>query len=118
MHFQVYSGGAPVNPYNGSSLINGYSWPVAGSGWISQEYGCVAPAFYYITQCGNGKSFHSGLDIAASAYTPVTAAADGEVVFRGCRGGLGYVIIIDHGGGWQTWYPHLVTPSGQVYGYC
>lgn len=119
LHFQVYNGGSTVNPSNGSGIINGYDWPISGGiGWISQGYGCVAPANYYLTQCGNGKSFHSGLDIAASAYTPVIAADDGEVVFRGCRGGLGYVIIVDHGGGWQTWYPHLVTPSGQVYGYC
>lgn len=120
IHFQVYSGGSTVNPYNGSGIINGYDWPLAGgAGWVSQSYGCVAPAWYYITSCNGGRnSFHSGLDIAASAFTPVVAVADGEIIFRGCQGGLGYVVIIDHGGGWQTWYPHMVTPSGQVYGYC
>ena len=48
IHFQVYSGGSTVNPYSGSGIINGYSWPLAGgAGWISQSYGCVAPAWYY-----------------------------------------------------------------------
>lgn len=121
IHFQVYRNGSTVNPSaGGTSLINGYSWPLlGGAGWISQSYGCVAPAWYYAVKCNGGaNSFHSGLDIATSAYTPVIAAADGNVIFKGCQAGLGYVVVVDHGGGWQTWYPHMVTPEGQVYGYC
>lgn len=121
IHFQVYRNGVTNNPSaGGSSLINGYTWPLLGGvGYISQAYGCVAPAYYYLTSCAGGsKSFHNGLDIAASAYTPVVAAADGVIIYRGCRGGLGFVVVVDHGGGWQTWYPHMVTPSGQVSGYC
>lgn len=121
IHFQVYRNGSTYNPSaGGSSLINGYTWPLLGGvGYISQSYGCVAPAYYYLTSCAGGsKSFHNGLDIAASAYTPVVAAEDGVIVYRGCRGGLGFVVVVDHGGGWQTWYPHMVTPSGQVSGYC
>ncbi|MCA9328788.1 peptidoglycan DD-metalloendopeptidase family protein [Candidatus Saccharibacteria bacterium] len=120
IHFQVYHNGVTTNPYVGGSLINGYSWPLLnGVGWISQSYGCVAEYWSYATKCNNNQnSFHNGLDIAASAYTTIVAAADGEIVFKGCRAGLGYVVVIDHGGGWQTWYPHQVTPEGQVYGYC
>lgn len=121
IHFQVYRSGSTVNPSaGGTSLINGYLWPLSGGvGYISQSYGCVAPPWFYLTKCNGGaNSFHTGLDIAASAYTPVVAAADGNVIFKGCRGGLGYVLVVDHGGGWQTWYPHMVTPEGQLYGYC
>lgn len=121
IHFQVYRDGSTVNPSaGGTSLINGYSWPLSGGvGYISQSYGCVAPAWYYAVKCNGGQnSFHSGLDIAANAYTPIVAAADGEVIFKGCRAGLGYVVVVNHGGGWQTWYPHMITPEGQVYGYC
>ncbi len=121
IHFQVYRNGSTVNPSaGGGSLINGYSWPIAGGGgYISQSYGCVAPAWYYATQCNGGQnSFHSGLDIATSSGTAVLAAADGQIIFRGCRAGLGYVVVVDHGDGWQTWYPHMITPDGQVYGYC
>lgn len=121
IHFQVYHNGVTQNPYAGGGIIiNGYDWPLLdNAGWISQSYGCVAPPWYYATQCNGGQgSFHSGLDIATSAYTPVIAVADGEIIFRGCRAGLGYVVVIDHGGGWQTWYPHMIAPSGQVYGYC
>lgn len=121
IHFQVYRDGSTVNPSaGGSSLINGYDWPLGGGvGYISQSYGCVAEYWAYATKCNDGQnSFHNGLDIAASAYTPIVAAADGEVIFRGCRSGLGYVVVIDHGGGWMTWYPHQITPEDQVYGYC
>ena len=121
IHFQVYQNGSTVNPSaGGSTLINNYLWPLSGGvGWISQPYGCVAPAWFYSVKCNGGQnSFHSGLDIAAPAYTPVVAAADGSVIFKGCRAGLGYVVVVEHGGGWQTWYPHMITPSGQVYGYC
>lgn len=121
LHFQVYRNGVTVNPSaGGSTLINGYQWPLFGGvGYISQSYGCVASPWYYLTQCNGGAgSFHNGLDIASSAYTPIVAAESGEVIYKGCRSGLGYVVVIDHGGGWQTWYPHQVTPDGQVYGYC
>jgi septal ring factor EnvC (AmiA/AmiB activator) len=121
LHFQVYRNGSTVNPSaGGSTIINGYAWPLFGGvGYISQSYGCVAAPWYYAVQCGGGSgSFHSGLDIAASAYTPIVAVESGEVIFKGCRAGLGYVVVVDHGGGWQTWYPHMVTPEGQVYGYC
>jgi septal ring factor EnvC (AmiA/AmiB activator) len=121
IHFQVYRNGSTTDPYaGGGSIINGYQWPLLnGGGYISQSYGCVAPAWYYSVKCNGGSnSFHSGLDIAANAYTPIVAAQSGNVIFKGCRAGLGYVIVVDHGGGWQTWYPHMVTPDGQVYGYC
>jgi septal ring factor EnvC (AmiA/AmiB activator) len=121
IHFQVYRNGTTVNPSaGGATIINGYAWPLFGGvGYISQSYGCVASPRYYVTQCNGGAgSFHNGLDIAASAYTPVVAVESGEVIFKGCRGGLGYVVVVQHAGGWQTWYPHMVTPEGQVYGYC
>lgn len=123
IHFQVYNQGSTVNPYaGGGSMINGYTWPLPnspGGSNITQSYGCVAPAWFYRTQCNGGQnSFHNGLDIRGNAYDPVVAAADGQIIFRGCRAGLGFVVVVDHGGGWQTWYPHMITPEGQVYGYC
>lgn len=123
IHFQVYRSGSTQNPYaGGGSLVNGYIWPLPrsnGASDITQSYGCVAPAGYYGTSCNGGQnSFHSGLDIRGNAHDPVVAVADGDIIFRGCRAGLGYVVVVDHGNGWQTWYPHMVTPEGQVYGYC
>ncbi len=52
--------------------------------------------------------FHAGIDIGASSYREVTAAADGEVVYARASGnGLGNVVVIRHGHGLQTVYAHL-----------
>ncbi|MBZ5576770.1 MAG: M23 family metallopeptidase [Acidobacteriia bacterium] len=55
---------------------------------------------------GEGE-FHTGVDISAPAGTPVRATADGVVSFSEWRGGYGRLVIVDHGGGIQTYYAHL-----------
>ncbi|MEM9809851.1 MAG: M23 family metallopeptidase [Pseudomonadota bacterium] len=54
-----------------------------------------------------GGSFHHGIDFAAPRGTDVYAARDGKVIFRGRRKRFGRLVIIDHGGGVQTYYAHL-----------
>lgn len=50
---------------------------------------------------------HEGTDYAAPPGTPVYAAGDGRIRFRGQKGGYGNVVEIDHGGGFATVYGHL-----------
>nr|WP_302597702.1 peptidoglycan DD-metalloendopeptidase family protein [uncultured Cellulosilyticum sp.] len=69
--------------------------PLNGGGTISSTYG------------SRWGSFHYGLDFAASAGTPIYAAASGKVIYSGYNnGGYGKLIIIDHGNGYQTYYAH------------
>lgn len=49
---------------------------------------------------------HFGIDIAAEPGRRVVAAASGEVTYAGWRGGYGLLVVIDHGGGLETWYGH------------
>lgn len=50
---------------------------------------------------------HKGLDFGASTGTPIKAAAEGTVTFAGWNsGGYGYLVIISHGNGVQTYYGH------------
>lgn len=50
---------------------------------------------------------HKGVDYAARTGTPVKAAGDGEVTFKGRKGGYGQVLIIKHGDHYETVYAHL-----------
>ena len=53
-------------------------------------------------------SFHKGVDITAPTGTNVRTTADGVVVqAEMVAGGYGRLVIIDHGGGFQTYYAHL-----------
>lgn len=51
-------------------------------------------------------SAHTGLDIATSKGTPIVAAASGTVTFAGYKGSYGYLVVISHANGVQTYYGH------------
>ena len=62
-------------------------------------------------------SSHTGLDIAASTGTPIVAAAGGTVTFSGWKGSYGYLLVITHSNGVQTYYGHcnkLYASYGQT----
>lgn len=50
--------------------------------------------------------YHTGLDMAKSFGSPIKAADGGTVVFAGWSGSYGYMVEIDHGGGFTTRYAH------------
>jgi murein DD-endopeptidase MepM/ murein hydrolase activator NlpD len=71
---------------------------------------------------------HRGVDFAAATGTPIYAAGDGVLSYRGRKGGYGKYIRIRHAGGYNTAYAHMsrfrkgVTlgsrvRQGQVIGY-
>lgn len=70
-------------------------------GWISSGFG------YRTSPFTGRREFHRGLDIASREGTPVVAPADGVVTFAGRKGGLGNLVVIDHGYGKVTRFAHL-----------
>ncbi|MCK5395482.1 MAG: peptidoglycan DD-metalloendopeptidase family protein [Gammaproteobacteria bacterium] len=52
---------------------------------------------------------HRGVDYAAKRGTPIFAAGDGKVIFKGKKGGYGKVMILQHGTKYTTLYAHLKT---------
>ena len=50
---------------------------------------------------------HRGVDYAAPTGTPIRAAGDGKVLFRGVQGGYGNTIILQHGSNITTVYGHM-----------
>jgi len=76
-------------------------WPVDGH-LIMSSYGSRTDPF-----SGEG-AFHKGVDISAPTGMGVRATADGIVVHAEfASGGYGRLVVIDHGGGMQTYYAHL-----------
>lgn len=53
-----------------------------------------------------GREFHTGIDVAADRGTPIRASNSGTVTFAGRRGNYGNLVIINHGGGFETYYAH------------
>jgi murein DD-endopeptidase MepM/ murein hydrolase activator NlpD len=75
-------------------------WPVAGR---------LMDGFARRTDPFSGEgSFHKGVDITAPTGTSVRTTADGVVVqAEMVAGGYGRLVIVDHPGGFQTYYAHL-----------
>ncbi len=80
---------------------------------------------YYLRPIDGGRKTqvlhgYNGVDLAATAGTPVYASADGVVIVArsyGYNGGYGEYIAISHGNGTQTLYAHLsrvLVSSGEV----
>ena len=69
-----------------------FLWPTVGQ--ITSPFG------------KRGREFHSGIDIAQSKGAPVRASNSGTVTFAGWRGGYGNLVILNHGGGIETYYAH------------
>ncbi len=58
---------------------------------------------------------HLGVDYAAPYGTPVQAAADGKIIFMGRKDDYGNLIVISHGGAYQTFYGHLQSFAKNLY---
>lgn len=71
-----------------------FAWPVRGA--VIADYGS-----------GEVGRRNDGVNIAAPAGTPVRAAADGEVVYRGSElDGFGNLLLVKHANGYVTAYAH------------
>jgi murein DD-endopeptidase MepM/ murein hydrolase activator NlpD len=50
---------------------------------------------------------HKGVDYAAASGTPIKAAGNGKVIFKGVKSGYGNVVILQHGQQYSTLYAHM-----------
>lgn len=88
-----------------------FRWPCRGV--ITSYFG------YRNTGIPGASTYHKGLDIANGYGTSIYASDGGTVTHSGWMGGYGYLVIIDHGNGYKTYYAHnsslLVSVGQHVY---
>jgi len=82
-------------------------WPVVGH--VTSGFGGR-----YQPMGGNSWENHQGLDIAVPVYTDVKATGGGIITTAGYSGGYGYLVIVDHGMGIETYYAHNYELSVSV----
>ncbi|MET0932888.1 MAG: M23 family metallopeptidase [Mycetocola sp.] len=80
-------------------------------GYISSWYG---PRPILCGGYGCSVSFHAGIDFANACGTAMKAVAPGVVTSARNDGAFGYRVIIDHGGGVQSYYGHMQAGSFRV----
>jgi len=102
----------PAPPSTQAPSAGGFIWPVSGT---------------FVSGFGmRWGRMHEGVDITAPFGAPVFAVAAGTVKEVGWHGGWGNLVVVDHGGGLETYYAHnssfavaVGTPvsQGQVIAY-
>lgn len=92
---------------SGASLEAG---EISLSGWVRPAAGPITDNFgYRVSPTSGASTYHQGTDIGAYCGAPIYAASGGTVVYAGWNGGYGNFVLIDHGGGVQTAYGHIVS---------
>jgi len=74
-------------------------WPAEGR--ITSRFG------YRVHPLRFSSEYHSGVDIANDAGTPLLVTADGVVRHTGWISGYGIAVLVDHGFGYSTLYGHM-----------
>lgn len=88
-----------------------FRWPCSGR--ITSRFGYRNLSYSYAS------TNHKGIDIANRYGTAVCAADGGTVTYAGWMSGYGYLVRINHGNGYETYYGHnsslIVSVGDKVY---
>lgn len=92
-----YGAGYCGEVYEGAIGIGSFIWPTVATNLSGYDY---------------SPTLHPGIDIAGAEGNAVFATDSGVVVYSGwSQYGYGYLIVLDHGNGWQSAYAHLSAVS-------
>lgn len=88
-----------------------FRWPCSGN--VTSRFGYRNLSYSYASK------YHEGIDIANRYGTAICAADGGTVIYAGWMSGYGYLVQVDHGNGYVTYYGHnsslLVSVGQHVY---
>ena len=93
---------------SGGNLVteSGFLRPISGR--ITSNYG------YRVNPVTGEYKLHKGIDYAGNYGDPIKASKSGVVEYSGWISGYGNTIILGHGNGVQTLYPHAQTLNVSV----
>jgi murein DD-endopeptidase MepM/ murein hydrolase activator NlpD len=92
---RFYGGGHCGDVYEGAFGTGTYVWPTIDRSIVGYNY---IP------------NVHPAIDIGGYEGNAIFATDSGVVVYAGWSDyGYGYLIVIDHGNGWQSAYAHLIS---------
>lgn len=89
--------------------VGGFAWPALGT--ITSRYGMR------FSPIDGRYRLHAGIDLGVSTGASVVASKDGQVVRAEFDRVYGWVVVIDHGGGYRSLYGHnsrLFVQTGQM----
>ncbi len=90
---RYYGAGSCGSVYEGAVGTGSFVWPTTDHTISGNQY---------------NPNVHPAIDIGGQLGNPVYAADTGVVVYSGWSDfGYGYLLVIDHGNGWQSAYAHL-----------
>jgi murein DD-endopeptidase MepM/ murein hydrolase activator NlpD len=93
---RYYGEGSCGSVYEGAIGNSTFIWPTVGRDISGYGYSGI----------------HPGVDIGGALGAPIFSVDNGVVVFAGWSDyGYGYMVVIDHGNGYQTAYAHLSAVS-------
>jgi len=81
-------------------------WPIRG--WLTSGFG------YRNSPFTGQREMHQGIDVATRFGSPIKATAAGIVTYSGRDGGLGNVVVVEHGYGYCTRFGHMSETKVKV----
>lgn len=95
------------NPYLGPGACSGILYGNVGTGTFTWP-----TTAHHLSGYDYTPPVHNGLDFDGDFGSPIYAADSGVVIYSGWSDrGYGNLVVIDHDGGWQTYYAHLLDGS-------
>ena len=92
------------NSYLGPGACSGILYGNIGTGTFTWP-----TTAHYLSGYDYTPPVHNGLDFDGDFGSPIYAADSGVIIYSGWSDrGYGNLIVIDHDGGWQTYYGHLL----------
>lgn len=127
---------APTNPADPTSSTTAPTSPTGstGSGGGGSTYWMIPCSYVYVSSpfgdrdapTAGASTNHKGIDLAASAGTPIYASRSGTVTIAKWSNSAGYYVTINHGDGYSSVYMHMTNyvvskgdyvSQGQLIGY-